>query len=395
MIDDDTFLEIQRRIINSKIREVFVPSKPVSQNFFCGRSEEVQKIVGNLGIPGMHILLYGDRGVGKTSLANYASNSAVKYNLKEKIISICCVKSDTFESISHQIFQELNIRNVTRHVESVDLNGNAKILSGGRKKEEESVVYSDFNSPSWVARQIMDYNCVIVIDEFDVITKKGEKQKFSQLIKILSDSGSKVSFLLVGIALSANELIEGHSSITRCIAEVKLNRMSNTEIEDILNKGEIRINISFEKQVKDLIVSVSSGFPYFAHLLALKAGEIAIAEDRKKITIDVYERGMAKAIDAIEETLKEQYTKVVGEIEKKKDLMYCAALLGNGDFTSKQLQNKYKEIKGVPIEQLEINNSIAKAMSDGTETILRRKRKGVYFFNDPRMPVYIKLLKDS
>ena len=389
---EDTILEDLRRIEKSGVRDVFVPSKPVDPNFFCGRSDEVKKIINVFGTTGMHILLYGDRGVGKTSLAKYASNLAINHKIKNRKIVVRCNSSDTFETISQQILEKIGIEVKTSSVTSKDIHGALYHFSGGKSLTEESFVYSRFDSPNWLAEKIKDYDCIIIVDEFDVISVSEEKKKIAQLLKTLSDSGSKVSFFIIGIAMSAIELLEGHPSTTRCISEIKLDRMSNSEIEDIINKGEQRIGIIFEQEVKELIVKASSGFPYFTHLLALKSAEMAIVEEQCRITKYIYERGLTESIDMIEATLKEQYNNVVGDNEKKKVLMYCAALLGESDFTSKQWREKYKEITGSSIEQLEINNPMSKAMSDSTGTILRKKKKGVYFFNDPRMPVYIKLI---
>ena len=38
-----------------------------------------------------------------------------------------------------------------------------------------------------------------------------------------------------------------------------------------------------------------------------------------------------------------------------------------------------------------LNNYLQNIVSEGSNTILRRLAKGVYKFNDPRMPSYIKL----
>lgn len=55
---------------NSNVRSVFVPNKPIdSVELFCGRQQEVARILECMGTEGMHLLLYGDRGVGKTSLS--------------------------------------------------------------------------------------------------------------------------------------------------------------------------------------------------------------------------------------------------------------------------------------------------------------------------------------
>ena len=104
---------------------------------------------------------------------------------------------------------------------------------------------------------------------------------------------------------------------------------------------------------------------------------------------EIFNLGMLAAVEKIDASLKESYNLVVGENEMKRRVLYCAALLGNDVFTSKQLREKYKAVFGIELEQISVNNAIAKALSSSPDTILRKKRKGEYFFNDPRMPVYI------
>ncbi|MEK7206277.1 MAG: ATP-binding protein, partial [Pseudomonadota bacterium] len=72
MAKNDLFgLERESKIEKSGIRKIFTPHKPVeSSDFFFGRQKEVQKLIEQLNTPGQHSLLYGDRGVGKSSLAN-------------------------------------------------------------------------------------------------------------------------------------------------------------------------------------------------------------------------------------------------------------------------------------------------------------------------------------
>lgn len=64
-------LEREVKIARSGVRNVFTPHQPVAQHtFLYGRSTAVKTLVETLNTPGQHVLLYGDRGVGKSSLAN-------------------------------------------------------------------------------------------------------------------------------------------------------------------------------------------------------------------------------------------------------------------------------------------------------------------------------------
>src|SRR6266481_852 len=64
-------LEVEERIEKSGVRKVFTPHAPVQiLDLLFGRSETVHKIVKQINNPGAYPILYGDRGVGKTSLAS-------------------------------------------------------------------------------------------------------------------------------------------------------------------------------------------------------------------------------------------------------------------------------------------------------------------------------------
>jgi hypothetical protein len=53
---------------------IFTPGAPINEkDLFAGRSEQVEKIIDAVSQRGCHAILYGERGVGKTSLSNMIS----------------------------------------------------------------------------------------------------------------------------------------------------------------------------------------------------------------------------------------------------------------------------------------------------------------------------------
>jgi hypothetical protein len=59
-----------------EVTNAFTPSTPItSRDSFAGRSREIQKVIGVVTEPGKHAIIYGERGVGKTSLANTCNGS--------------------------------------------------------------------------------------------------------------------------------------------------------------------------------------------------------------------------------------------------------------------------------------------------------------------------------
>lgn len=383
-------------IKKSHIREAFTPNSPIlSIELFSGRKDEVSKIIECLNTKGQHILLYGDRGVGKSSLAKISClllNSAGIAN--GKFYQKRCDSHDTFKSIVTSILNSVGIDSDTITYESEKNIGFDKILCAN-KKSKTSKEGNAINSlsPSWVVDRIKDINGILLIDEFDVIAKASEKKKIAEMIKLLSDCGSSLTIFIVGIAETANILIGGHPSVSRCLKEIKLGRMNKDELNEIIKKGEERASIKFDPAVKKQIVALSSGYAYYTHLLALKAAEEAIACERHNITKNDLRVAMQKAAGDAEGSLKQAYDNAVRSSRKDefKKIVIAAALCGDDEFRAVELRTQYEKFTGKAIAQNELNNYFAKLISRDDSCILKRLGTGVYRFTDPRMPSYVRI----
>lgn len=213
------------------------------------------------------------------------------------------------------------------------------------------------------------------------------------MIKLLSDCGSALTIFIVGIAETANILMGGHPSVSRCLKEIKLGRMNREELNEIIRKGEERAGIIYDAAVKRRIVTLSSGYAYYTHLLALKAAEEAIASDRKNVTINDLRVAMQKAAGDAEGSLKQAYDNAVRSSRKDefKKIVIAAALCGDDEFKAVDLRTQYQKYTGKSISQNELNNYFAKLISRDDSCILKRLGTGVYRFTDPRMSSYVRI----
>lgn len=67
--------EARRRLL--ALGEVFTPSAPIDdQELFAGRNHELFSVIEAMQSAGQHAVIFGERGVGKTSLARVAMPSA-------------------------------------------------------------------------------------------------------------------------------------------------------------------------------------------------------------------------------------------------------------------------------------------------------------------------------
>lgn len=393
---DETFYEDERRLKESGVRDVFTPHMPINQeSLFRGRSIEVQRILSTLNTPGQHVLLFGDRGVGKSSLANIASKKLIQIAGKELIIKRCS-KSDSFISIFENVLKKCGIDTsiLTKTItDSLLIKG----AGHGQSTEREGFI-NKAKSPSWVCEVIKDYNALFLIDEFDSIIEKEDKHKIAELIKLLSDSNSAFKIFIVGIAESAEELTAGHPSTQRCLKEIKLAKMQQRELIDIINTGSEKLKLNFTRDAKFRICRLSSGYPHFTHLIALKAAEMAIIAELKEIDIDLVNEAIEKSISDCENSLRQSYDETIPSSSTLiiyRRILYATALCYDEFIRSKDIMFVYKILFNEEITQQKLNQYISKLVSNSNDKILRRLTKGVYRFTDPRMSAYIRLVQSD
>jgi Cdc6-like AAA superfamily ATPase len=394
----------EQRIAASGVRTVFTPHQPVqSAALFFGRQQQVQSIVESILTPGQHAVLFGDRGVGKSSLANVSSEVLFIQLVGGKYIPIRCDSASTFESISSRILEELGVPSgavTTTETSTHEVSGGVGIpglnlggtgtRSASRSREEAQRSWS----PSTVGAAMAQHEGLVVIDEFDALRHESDRHRIAELIKHLSDSGAKLKILVVGIAESCTDLMAGHPSVQRCLREVELGRMPQAEVRQLVAGNAEKVGLAFDRPVVDEIVRLSSGYPHFAHLLALKCAEDAVGNESAVVDAAVLDRAVILAAGDAEQTLRSSYADAVRShsTDMYGTIVAAAADIDSVEFTAADLRDAVEARTGKPIGQGSLNNYFQRLVSDGEGSILRREAMGVYRFNDPRMKSYIRIV---
>ncbi len=394
-------LQREERIKKSKVREVFTPHRPInSVNLFWGRQKEVQKLLEHINTPGQHALLYGDRGVGKSSLANIAAELLISKLIKGKLYKKRCDSKDTFETIVSQPLKavgvDVNITTIkSAHEQGAKAGLKVPIAEAGIDSKRINARESKASplSPSAVADHLLKAEGLLLIDETDALTNPDDKKRLAELIKLLSDNGSGFKLLVVGIAETAEQLTGGHASVQRCLKETKLGRMRGDELSLIITEGGRELGLRFEVPVVQKIVRLSAGYPHFTQLLALKCAEEATANGNDTIVAADLDSALAAAVEDAEGTLRRVYNSAVRSYntDMYRVILQAAAQLGRDEFSAGQLRTGIEKVTGDGITQQGLNNYLNRLISDDGSTVLVRKSKGIYKFSDPRMPSFIKI----
>lgn len=247
----------------ARVSTVFTPAAPVkSRDLFAGRVDQVLQIVAALPQAGRHVVIYGERGVGKTSLANVLTEFL--YPVGEEVLKttrVNCTTNDNFKSIWSKVFRAAGIPVPE------------KWTYGAPDPDEIRVLLERVSPPS-----------VLVLDEFDRVEDDECLSLLADTIKALSDHAVRTKMVIVGVGDSIDQLIGEHESVQRAIEEVPVQRMTESEMSLIITNGLDAVEMEIEDHARRGIVRLAEGLPHFVHLLALTSAQRAVQDDRSRVT---------------------------------------------------------------------------------------------------------------
>jgi hypothetical protein len=124
---------------------------------------------------------------------------------------------------------------------------------------------------------------VVVVDEFDRIETSGTRRLFADTIKILSDQAILATLVLVGAGDTIDELIVEHASVQRSLLQIRMPRMSDEEITQIIRNGMDAAGLQVERGFVREVINLSQGLPHYAHLMSQHAAIGALLGGRSLV----------------------------------------------------------------------------------------------------------------
>lgn len=382
----------------SIVHKYFTPSTPITTpEHLKGRDVEVRSILDNLTVPGRHCMIYGDRGIGKSSLANATVSGGKEYNIiKGEVFTVTCDTDTKFKDLVSNCAIYINAHHEKyKEEKTIKVGGGFKFLnffSADLSHDEKITIERDEITPRRAAEVLSVLQGLLFIDEFDVVDEN-TKKSVAEFIKHLSDSGSSLKVLLVGISKDGQSLTAGHESVNRCLHEVSLGAVANIYLEEIIRLGEAGLDLTFEPDVKADIVDISNGFPYFTHLLCKEAAEIALSEGHKVINHETFHKSIEKSVENAEGRLIREY-----EIASRssltnvyKEILLSASKFRNREFKVQEWIKQIEDDTGKRYNNQHMSNYTGILTKKERGSIIKKVGRGVYKITDPRMPSFIRL----
>ncbi|WP_164878359.1 AAA family ATPase [Pollutimonas thiosulfatoxidans] len=257
------------------LSRAFSPSAPIDQrSLFSGRISQLMDVMNAVAQKGQHAILFGERGVGKTSLARVIST--ISQGSETTVASVNCDPTTTFDSLWRKIAREIPIATSKGGIGFTA--GTSHQVSSLANHLPETVTPDDIRHLFSRLRKIL-----IVIDEFDRITDGETSTLMADTVKTLSDHAVDTTLLLVGVADSVEVLISEHQSVERALIQIRMPRMSRVELNDIVEGGLKKANMTISVEARQKIAALSQGLPHYTHLLAQNAAQRAAITGRSEV----------------------------------------------------------------------------------------------------------------
>ncbi len=166
---------------------------------------------------------------------------------------------------------------------------------------------------------------VVVIDEFNKVISAETKVLVANTLKSLSDFGVNVTVIIVGVADNVSELVEGHTSLPRCIEQVPMRRMDETERREVLDKRIPRLGLTMEEGAIARVVQLSRGLPSYVHALGLYCVEAAVRNRSLTIVERDVDFALERTIEKSSESIQDDYAEATQS--NRKDSLHREVLL--------------------------------------------------------------------
>jgi Cdc6-like AAA superfamily ATPase len=381
------------------LSQAFTPFKPVFlPQFLAGRLRFLDQATDAVNSEGRHVVLFGDRGTGKTSLARVIAFQVQEPDSPQgrRSIFVSCSSRDNFSTIWQKVFQEIQVSQ--RQIGFVQ---DAAASVVGRLDLPDT----EIEHPSDVRLYVrsLPNPPVIIIDEFDRVSTNGGGETHKLLadtIKLFSDTNTEATIVVVGVADSLADLMAGHESVARNIAPVQVSPMPINELAEIVQKGFRHAGLGWERGVDTRIAELSQGYPHYTHLLGLWAGRHTIDSGESSVRKGHLDAAVLAALQNASGAVEQEYARAVASVRKgtlfRYVLLACALAEKDslGRFSAVQLREPLKKMTGRDYTTDAFQSHLSKFTEKQRGPVLKKsgvRRNYRWQFINPQLIPYIRL----
>jgi len=284
----------------TKVRDAFSPTRPINDiRLFAGREEILQTLIRSIEDLNLHVVLYGERGIGKTSLLHVLTRLA--RDARYRVSYYSCGEDQNFSDTFRAIAQEIPLLYDNRFGPAAD------------EAERGGTVADLLPSGNFTVSQLSDAfahlantRLLILLDEFDRSPSGAFRRNIAELIKNLSDRSVRVQLVVAGVASNLAELIEHIPSVRRNICGLRVPNMTGDEIAKMIQIGKDISGLEFLPEAVERVTLVANGSPYLASLVSQYGGFCALDDQSNDVSAAHVDQAAEQVADELRVRLSDK-----------------------------------------------------------------------------------------
>ena len=267
--------------------EAFTPTRPKpGRRQAVGRQAELARILQALLEERAHVVLYSERGRGKTSLSNLVVEALRQAGTV--VARHTCEAGSDFGGIVRGLARDLPASLLASPAVPDLGEGCEAALPRGEVRPHDVVSLL----PRLACRSL-----VCLVDEFDRIEDDATRTRLADTIKQLSDRGVALLFLLVGVSENLEQILGQHPSIQRNLVAVPLPLLGDDEVAGLVATAGARAGFHFPAEAVARVTELARGMPYMAQLLGLRLAQAAYDRGEAAIREEDFDAALARLIE--------------------------------------------------------------------------------------------------
>lgn len=393
-----------------------IPIRPTNIYAARGESEDIFKKALRRGlIP----VIYGEYGVGKTSMARHVMREVEKEN---RLVNIESVADKSLQDVFTRCLEKLGytvtttVLNANSASSSLEQSAQAEASSGWLKAivaskrtksktstiqtEEKFVVTTPTDSK---IIEICEQNkVVLLIDELHRATSSFNSD-LSKFLKIFGNANcNNFRIVLLGTSSDASRLVTSDPGIDRLLQEVHLKSMDFHEAEFVITKGMSDLAIKIDQDVKDRLVKTCVGSPSILQYLALETAEIAFERNPRIANMNDVDIALRSFVETKEARLNKSYVAAIesiGEIKYRKQILRAIAECEDEYVTMEMIRTRVSKNVGKEIQSTALSGPLKNlrdpqygaVLSDVSRPDGAGRLTNYTTFKDPGLKAFIRL----
>ncbi|MEJ2491250.1 MAG: AAA family ATPase [Desulfuromonadales bacterium] len=292
---------------------VFRPGKlPIApSNVYVARGKAEETLKKSLQ-RGFIPLIYGEYGVGKTSMARHIVTELYG---DENLINIESVSGKSLNDIFARCLERFSLFSWQKTEALKEEKNPSPGLFGflfkksSRKSsseparpdpslfEQNSISSANFVTDSRIIEICEHYGAVLLLDEIH----KASEELLDEIVRFIKSYGNanceKFKIIILGTSSEATKLIHKDPGIDRLIEDIPLPPMCHKEVNYVVEQGMRNLAIGIVNEAKERILSISGGYPNILQYLCLESSEYAFGRKSRKLDVCDVENALTDYVE--------------------------------------------------------------------------------------------------